>query len=177
MRVAYFNELDSYVLSKDMSSKNIIEGISLDPRIGDFYNNPSFAFGGYCLPKDCKSLTTQIKDIDDEGVISSIHRSNQNRKQYIANDILKLLKNKTNPVVGIYSLNAKKDGDNKRGAAILDVIAILESKGIKVVYFNINEMSLESFKDEVDLILTNRYNSSLDDIKEKVYTRDIFRRD
>ena len=177
MRVTYFNELDSYALSKDMNSKNIIEGISLDPRIGDFYNNPSFAFGGYCLPKDCKSLTTQINDIDDEGVIASIHRSNQNRKEYIANDILKLLKDKDNPVVGVYSLNAKKDGDNKRGAAILDVISILKSNGIKVMYFNKEEMSLDSFKEKVDLILTNRYDSSLDDIKEKVYTRDIFRRD
>lgn len=175
LRVAYFNELDSYAISSDINSKNVIEGMSLDPRIGDYYNNPSFGYGGYCLPKDTLSLISQLGNIDNNHLISSIDRSNKSRKAYIVKDILAHLKDIPNPVVGIYSLESKKGSGNIRYSSIQDVITGLESSGIKVIY--LSDMSIEEFKKVSNLILTNRYDSQLDDVKDKVYTRDVFARD
>jgi UDPglucose 6-dehydrogenase len=175
MRVAYFNELDSFAMNHDIDAKSIIEGVSLDPRIGDYYNNPSFGYGGYCLPKDTDSLITQMKSISNSELISSISHSNQSRKEMIANDIINRLNGYG--VVGVYSIQSKKDSDNKRYAAILDIVSLLKDRNINVIYYQPHEMSLDDFKKQSDIILVNRYHPSLDDVKEKVYTRDLFLRD
>ena len=171
MRVAYFNELDSFAIKNGLDSNNIVQGVSLDQRIGDYYNNPSFGYGGYCLPKDTLSLISQI---DDDGLISSIDRSNNLRKRYIVDDILSKLDKDS--VVGVYKIQSKMNSDNTRHAAILDVIDGLKNKGIKILYYD-ESISLEQFKKQSDIVLANRYDSSLDDIKYKVYTRDLFARD
>ena len=176
MRVAYFNELDSFAINNNVNSKNIIEGVCLDNRIGDYYNNPSFGYGGYCLPKDTLSLINQIKEVDNNSIISAIDRSNCSRKEYIVDDILSKLEKVNGNTVGVYSIESKKDSDNKRHAAILDIIKGLEDKGIKIIYFS-KEISLEQFKRDSDIILLNRYSQIFDDIKDKIYTRDIFIRD
>lgn len=177
MRVAYFNELDSFALTQNIDSKMIVEGVSLDPRIGSFYNNPSFGYGGYCLPKDTDSLITQIKFNGIDSLIASISKSNKERKVLIAKDILKRLEEKNGSVIGVYSVQSKKDSDNKRHAAILDIISLLEQTKVTIVYYKPNKMSLESFKKQSDIIIANRYESSLDDVIDKVYSRDIFGRD
>ena len=176
MRVAYFNELDSFAINNNVNSKNIIEGVCLDNRIGDYYNNPSFGYVGYCLPKDTLSLINQIKEVDNNSIISAIDRSNCSRKEYIVDDILSKLEKVNGNTVGVYSIESKKDSDNKRHAAILDIIKGLEDKGIKIIYFS-KEISLEQFKRDSDIILLNRYSQIFDDIKDKIYTRDIFIRD
>ena len=176
MRVAYFNELDSFAINNNVNSKNIIEGVCLDNRIGDYYNNPSFGYGGYCLPKDTLSLINQMKEVDNNSIISAIDRSNCSRKEYIVDDILSKLEKVNGNTVGVYSIESKKDSDNKRHAAILDIIKGLEDKGIKIIYFS-KEISLEQFKRDSDIILLNRYSQIFDDIKDKIYTRDIFIRD
>lgn len=175
MRVSFFNELDSYSLKNKLDSNSIIQGISLDPRIGDYYNNPSFGFGGYCLPKDTLSLINQIND--KKGLISSIDRSNQNRKEIIAFDIINRLKRIKGNIVGVYSVESKKDSDNIRHAAILDVIDILKEDNIDILYFNTSKMDIGSFKNKCDLILLNRNEPIFNDVKEKIYTRDLFFRD
>ena len=172
MRVAYFNELDSFANKHNLDSGNIVSGVSLDNRIGDYYNNPSFGYGGYCLPKDTKSLISQT---EDSPLISSIDESNSKRKEYIVNDILRKLNGKK--VVGIYSIQSKKDSDNIRHASILDIIKGLEDNGKQIIYFNKDEMSLEEFKSRSDIIIVNRYEKELEDVSEKVYTRDLFKRD
>ena len=177
MRVAYFNELDSYAISQNINSKLVVEGVSLDPRIGDFYNNPSFGYGGYCLPKDTDALITQMDSNGISGLVSSISKSNKARKEFITNDIIRKLNGKKNAVVGVYSVQSKKDSDNKRHAAILDVVSLLEARGMKIVYYQPENVSLSAFKEETDIILVNRYHSSLSDVKEKIYTRDLFERD
>lgn len=166
LRVAYFNELDSFAIKNNIDSRNIIQGVSLDPRIGDYYNNPSFGFGGVCLPKDSLCLSNQMKDIDNNSILTSISSSNKTRKEYVVNDILSRLSNIDTPVVGVLPTKT-------RLSPILDVISMLENKGIKVIYYSSNEMTLDEFKDKCDLIITDRYNSSLDDIRDKIYTRDI----
>ena len=176
LRVAYFNELDSFAIDNGINSKNVIDGMCLDNRIGDYYNNPSFGYGGYCLPKDTLSLIHQMKNVDNNSLISSIDDSNQSRKELIVDDILNKLKVSNGNTVGVYSIESKKDSDNIRHAAILDVIKGLEDKGINIIYYSKNT-SLEDFESQSDVILVNRYNSSLDDVKDKVYTRDVFRRD
>ncbi len=176
MRVAYFNELDSFAIKNNIDSKNIIEGVSLDARVGDYYNNPSFGYGGYCLPKDTLSLINQMKDVDNNSIISSIDESNCSRKELIVDDILSRLEKVNGHTVGIYSLEAKKDSDNIRHSAIIDVINSLQNKGINILYYS-PDISLQSFKEKSDIILVNRYVSSFDDVKEKVYTRDVFKRD
>ena len=176
LRVAYFNELDSFAIDNGINSKNIIDGMCLDNRIGDYYNNPSFGYGGYCLPKDTLSLIHQMKDVNNNSLISSIDNSNQGRKELIVDDIISKLKEVNGNTVGVYSIESKKDSDNIRHAAILDVIKGLEDKDINIIYYSKNT-SLEDFKSQSDVILVNRYNSSLDDVKDKVYTRDVFRRD
>ena len=175
LRVSYFNELDSFAIKNDINSKNVIEGVSLDSRIGDYYNNPSFGYGGYCLPKDTMSLISQMGGVDNNELISSINKSNKSRKAYIVKDILILLKDIPNPVVGIYSLESKKGSGNIRYSSIQDVITGLERSGVQIIY--LSDMSIEEFKKVSNLILTNRYDSQLDDVKDKVYTRDIFTRD
>ena len=176
LRVAYFNELDSFAMTNEMNSKNIIEGVSLDNRIGDYYNNPSFGYGGYCLPKDTLSLINQMNDVKNKSLISSIDQSNMTRKELIVDDIVTKLKRMNGHVVGVYSMESKKDSDNIRHAAILDVIKGLEKLGVNILYYS-PDISLESFKEESDIILVNRYDSSLDDVKDKIYTRDVYRRD
>ena len=176
LRVAYFNELDSFAIKNGIDSKNIIQGVSLDNRIGDYYNNPSFGYGGYCLPKDTLSLIHQMNNVDNNSIISAINKSNDSRKEYIVKDIISKLKDIGGKTVGIYSLESKKGSDNTRYSAILDVIKGLEIQGVNILKYS-SDISLKEFKNQSDIILVNRYDSSLDDVKEKIYTRDIFRRD
>ena len=183
LRVAYFNELDTYAESKGLDTKQIIEGIGYDSRIGNFYNNPSFGYGGYCLPKDSKQLLANFTNVP-QNLIRAIVESNKTRKEYIAEKIIE----KNPEVVGIYRLTMKANSDNFRQSAIQDIMKTLRGEGISVVVY---EPTLEAntfekfkvvadfdeFKKTCDLILANRMEDSLKDIKEKVYTRDIFSRD
>ena len=181
VRVAFFNEIDTYAEVKHLNTKNIIEGVCLDPRIGDSYNNPSFGYGGYCLPKDTKQLLANYKDIP-QNMIEAVVKSNETRKEHIVDMILA----KKPKVVGIYRLTMKSNSDNFRASAILDIIAKLKLKNVDIVIYEptikdyydfIVENDIEKFKEISDIIVANRYSSVLDDIKEKVYTRDLFERD
>lgn len=184
MRVAYFNELDTYAETKGLNTQDIVKGISYDPRIGDFYNNPSFGYGGYCLPKDTKQLESDYKDVPND-LIKSIVESNKTRKDYIAKQIIKLVESKSNkPInevtIGVYRLVTKKDSDNFRAASIFDVINNLKDSGANIIIYEPNYstgVSLEELKECSDLVIANRYSKELDDIKHKVYTRDLFSRD
>lgn len=180
MRVSYFNELDTYAASKDLNSKSIIKGISLDPRIGDFYNNPSFGYGGYCLPKDTKQLYANFKEVPNE-LMGAIIRSNDTRKEFIANEIA----NKNPKTVGVYRLTMKQDSDNFRESAVQGIINLLEEKDIEVIIYEptvpettfnglkVNN-NFESFKQETDIIISNRDAKELEEVREKVFTRDLF---
>ena len=180
MRVSYFNELDTYAASKDLNSKSIIKGISLDPRIGDFYNNPSFGYGGYCLPKDTKQLYANFKEVPNE-LMGAIIRSNDTRKEFIANEIA----NKNPKTVGVYRLTMKQDSDNFRESAVQGIINLLEEKGIEIIIYEptvpettfnglkVNN-NFESFKQETDIIISNRDAKELEEVREKVFTRDLF---
>jgi len=183
LRVAYFNELDTYAKIKGLNAKSVIDGVSLDPRIGGHYNNPSFGYGGYCLPKDTKQLLANYKGVPQD-LIKAIVEANITRKQFVADEVL-ALKPK---VVGIYRLTMKSGSDNFRDAAILDVIDILREHKKKVIIyeptlaeaeFNGMEVvrSLAKFKKESSVIMANRMTPELEDVKEKVYTRDLFARD
>lgn len=181
MRVAFFNELDTFAHNKGLDAENIIRGVSLDPRIGDHYNNPSFGYGGYCLPKDTKQLLSNYKGIPND-IINAIIQANNTRKQYIADEIIKL-----NPkTVGIYRLNMKSGSDNFRAAAIHDVIDQLNSSGIIIkIYepsisskkFNDYEVvaDFEDFANSCDLIVANRMTNELEPYIDKIFTRDIFK--
>ena len=183
MRIAFFNELDSYAEFHNLSSEEIISGVGLDPRIGNYYNNPSFGYGGYCLPKDTKQLRANYKDIPNS-LISAIVEANTTRKDFIANSIIK-----RNPrVVGVYRLIMKTGSDNYRESSVQGVMKRLSSKGIKVVVYEpfLNEETfhnsrvinnLEDFKKLSDVILANRMTHEINDVNEKVYTRDIFNHD
>ena len=186
LRVAYFNELDTYALSKGLDTKDIIAGVSLDPRIGDFYNNPSFGYGGYCLPKDTKQLLANYKDVP-QNLITAIVSANGTRKEFIVNEIMK-----NNPeVVGIYRLTMKAGSDNFRSSAIQDIMRMLKERGTKVIIFEPTLSSdedmlfdgfpivndLEAFKENSSVIVANRLEPEIADASEKVYTRDLFSRD
>ena len=186
MRVAYFNELDSYAKSNGLDTAQIIKGMGRDPRIGDFYNNPSFGYGGYCLPKDSEQLQSSFVDIPNNNLIKAIVNSNQTRKEYIANDIFQEVKRRTNKnnaeiTIGIYSLAMKSGSDNYRSSSSVDIMNLLKEKGLNVIVYDKNYSNsvkeLSQFKQLSDLIITNRYHKELEDVKSKVYTRDIYTRD
>lgn len=180
LRVAYFNELDTYAAIHGLDTEQIIKGVSLDPRVGDYYNNPSFGYGGYCLPKDTQQLLANYKDVP-QNLIQAVVLSNQTRKRFIADDILA----KQPKVVGIYRLIMKAGSDNFRDAAIFDIIKHLKAEGVQVIIYEpsltqadflaspvIQELS--AFKQQADVIVANRITNELADVLQKVYTRDIF---
>lgn len=189
MRVAYFNELDTYAELNGLNSQEIIKGMGYDPRIGDFYNNPSFGYGGYCLPKDTRQLRANFKDVPND-LIKAIVASNHTRKTFVTNEVLKLAgwQPGDDIKIGIYRLTMKSNSDNFRASAIQGVMKRLRDKGVKVVIYEptlkVDEFEgypvehfLETFKTESKVIVANRFDKCLEDVMDKVYTRDLFRRD